>query len=119
MDKRISLEAFKSHVNDFLRLGNENFRVFRITQNDAEYELTAQDSQFSYLTQNTKLMVKLGPPLKYGEYVLPVFKVNRLMGSITYICDFMVVYEMSVLNHKQLLREELKDECNLEVDIDR
>ncbi len=119
MDKRISLDGFKSHVNEFLNIGNDNFRVFRISQNDAEYELTSHDNQFFYTTQNTKLMVKLGPPLKYGEYVLPVFKVNKLTGSITYLCDFMVIYEMNVLSHKEMLKEDLKDECNLEVDIDR
>ena len=74
MDKRMDLNTFKSHVNEYLKLGNDNFRVFR---NDFECELTAYENQFSYLTQNTKFVIKLGPPLKYGEYVIPVYKLNK------------------------------------------
>ena len=73
MDKRMDLNTFKSHVNEYLKLGNDNFRVFR---NDFECELTSYENQFSYLTQNTKFVIKLGPPLKYGEYVIPVYKLN-------------------------------------------
>ncbi len=119
MDKRIDLHEFKSHANDFLRISNENFRVFRICQNDLECELTAHENQFSYLTQNTKFLIKLGPPLKYGEYVLPIYKLNRTMGSISYLCDFMIVHGLSVLNHKELLKDDLREECNLDVDVDR
>lgn len=79
MDKRINLTEFKTHVKDYLQICNENFRVFRICQNDVECELTSHENQFSYLTQNTKFLIKLGPPLKYGEYVLPVFKLNKSM----------------------------------------
>lgn len=119
MDKRIELNEFKSHANEYLKISNDNFRVFRICQNDIECELTSHENQFSYLTQNTKFLVKLGPPLKYGEYVLPVFKVNKVMGSISYLCDFMIVHGLSVLNHKELLREDLKEECNLDVEVEK
>ena len=78
MDKRIDLNEFKSHIDQYLKIGNDNFRVFRMCPNDLECELTSYENQFSYLTQNTKFIIKLGPPLKYGEYVLPVFMLNRL-----------------------------------------
>lgn len=99
----------------FFKISNDNFRVFRICQNDLECELTAHENQFSYLTQNTKFLVKLGPPLKYGEYVLPIYKLNRALGTISYLCDFMIVHGLSVLNHKELLKDDLREECNLEV----
>lgn len=77
MDKRIDLNEFKAHADEYLKISNENFRVFRICQNDLECELTSHENQFSYLAQNPKFLIKLGPPLKYGEYVLPVYKLNK------------------------------------------
>lgn len=119
MDKRIELNDFKTHISDYLKIANDNFRVFRICQNDLECELTSHENQFSYLTQNTKFLIKLGTPLKYGEYVLPVYKLNKSKGSFAYLCDFMITHGMSVLNHKELLRDDLKDECSIEIPIER
>ena len=115
MDKRIDLNEFKMHISGFLKLSNENFRVFRMCPNDFECELTSCENQFSYLTQNTKFVIKLGPPLKYGEYVVPIYKLSRDKGTMSYLCDFLIVHGMSVFNHKELLRDDLSDECNLVV----
>jgi hypothetical protein len=82
MDKRIDLNEFKSHIDDCLKLGSDNFRVFRMCQNDLECELTSNENQFFYLTQSSKFLIKFGPPLKYGEYCLPVYKLNKLMVFI-------------------------------------
>lgn len=119
MDKRIELNDFKSHISSYLNIQNDNFRVFRICANDIECELTSYENQFSYLTQNTKFLIKLGTPLKYGEYVLPLYKLNKSKGSFTYLCDFMITHNMSVLNHKELLREDLKEECNIDIPIEK
>ena len=81
MDKRIDLNEFKKHADSYLKINIENFRVFRICQSDMECELTACENQFSYLTQNTKFLIKLGPTLKNGEYVLPMFKLNKALVS--------------------------------------
>lgn len=82
MDKRIDLNEFKNHIDEYLKIGVDNFRVFRMCPNDLECELTSYENQFSYLTQNTKFVIKLGPPLKYGEYVLPVYKLNKVKVKI-------------------------------------
>jgi hypothetical protein len=44
---------------------------------------------------------------------------NFKKGSFSYLCDFMIVHGLSVFNHKQLLKEDLKDECNLDINIKR
>ena len=119
MDKRIDLNEFKLHIASYLNISIDAFRVFRICQNDLECELTSHENQFSYLTQNTKFLIKLGTPLKYGEYVLPIFKLNKAKGSFNYLCDFMITHGMSVLNHKELLRDDLKDECDLDIPLDK
>lgn len=31
----------------------------------------------------------------------------------------MIVHGLSVLNHKELLNEDLKDECNIEIDVEK
>lgn len=77
MDKRISLNEFKSHIDEYIKIGLDNFRVFRICQDDMECELTSNDNHFLYNSQNTKFIIKLGPVLKYGEYTLPIFKLNK------------------------------------------
>ena len=114
MDKRIDLNEFKEHIDEYVRLLPLNFRVFRMCPNDMECELTSIESQFLYLSQNSKFVIKLGPPLKYGEYVLPLYKLNKA-GSFTYLCDFMIVHGLDVLNHKILLSGDLKDECGMEI----
>lgn len=119
MDKRIDLKEFKKHVGSFLKLNNENFRVFRMCPNDFECELTSCENQFNYLSQNTKFVIKLGRPLKYGEYMVPIYRLNREKNSMTYMCDFMILHGMTVLNHKELLCDDLRDEFNLEVSVDR
>ena len=85
MDKRIDLHQFKTHIDSNLALGNENFRVYRICHNDIECEISSPDNQFSYIPQNSKFLIKLGPPLKYGEYVLPLFMLNMS----TVVCSFL------------------------------
>lgn len=82
MDKRIELNEFKTHVDEYLKIGLDNFRVFRMCPNDLECELTSPENQFLYLTQNTKFLIKLGPPLKYGEYVIPIYKLNKVKVNI-------------------------------------
>lgn len=77
MDKRIGLDELKSHINDYLKIGAENFRLFRICQDDSENEVINNENQFLYNGTNSKFLVKLGPALKYGEYLSSVFKLNR------------------------------------------
>jgi ubiquitin C-terminal hydrolase len=119
MDKRIDLSDFKLHISSFLSLTRDNFRVFRMCRNDFECELTSCENQFSYLTQNTEFVIKLGRPLKYGEYVVPVYKLSKEKSSMTYLCDFMILHGLSVLSHKELLCDDLKDECNLDVTVEK
>jgi hypothetical protein len=114
MDKRIDLNEFKAHVEDHLKIQPLNFRVYRMCPNEMECELTSYENQFLYLAQSSKFIIKLGPPLRYGEYVLPVYKLNSMKGNLTYLCDFMIVHGLNVLSHKELLSGDIKDECNLE-----
>ena len=78
MDKRIDLGDFKSHVDEYLKISVDNFRVLRMCPNDLECELSAGENLFLYLANNSKFLIKLGPPLKYGEYVLAVYKLNKI-----------------------------------------
>ena len=77
MDKRIDLNEFKAHIDEYIKIGLEYFRVFRICQDDLECELTSNENNFLYNSQNTKFLIKLGPALKYGEYSIPIFKLNK------------------------------------------
>ena len=104
MDKRIGLSEFKSHIDQYLRIGNDNFRVFRMCPNDIECELTASDNQFSYLGNNTKFVIKLGPPLKYGEYVLPVFKLAKVRLFLFLLCFWRFLRLVNVFFFRVLFR---------------
>lgn len=117
MDKRIELAHFKSHLDEYLKLSSLNFRVYRMCPNEMECELTAAENQFLHLQQNSKFMIKLGPPLNYGEYVLSMFQLKK--ASFTYLCDFMVTHGLDVQSHKELLAGDLKDECNLDIPVEK
>ncbi len=128
------------------------FRVFRVCHNDMESEFTREENQFQYVSSNSKLIIKLGPLLKYGEYSVPIYKLNHNMvcsffpiihvghtvsnffifnfiifiiqyksgykKGFSYLCDFIVQNGMNVWDHKRLLIEDLKDECNLDLSIE-
>lgn len=82
MDKRITIIDFKRHIKNYLNVCTENFRVFRMGPNDFESELTRNENQFQYIPPNSKFSIKLGPVLKYGEYLVPVYKLNKNTVSI-------------------------------------
>lgn len=77
MDKRISMLEFKKHIQMYIDMNCDDFRVFRQCQNDVECELTHTDTPFQFLMSNSKFVVKLGPSLKYGQYVVPVYKLVK------------------------------------------
>jgi hypothetical protein len=81
MDKRISLSQVKSYLNEFLNVGVENFRLIRMCSNDIEYELNDNDSHLPFLSQNYKIIVKLGPALKANENSVPIYKFNKVTVS--------------------------------------
>lgn len=117
MDKRLTLYEFKRHLELYLNLEAEQFRLFRLFQNDIECEITHNESQFLYLAQQTKFIIKLGPACKYGEYLVPIYKMNKNIG-FSYLCDFMITHGMNVYDHKLLLCQDLKDECGLDLKVD-
>ena len=77
MDKRITIIDFKRYIKNYININTEDFRVFRMGPNDFESELTRNENQFQYIPQNSKFLIKLGPVLKYGEYLVPVHKIIR------------------------------------------
>jgi hypothetical protein len=74
MDKRIDLNEFKSHINEYLKIGNDNFRVFRMCPNDLECELTSYENQFSYITQNTEI-----PQVYYQLTIIMLYHLHSVM----------------------------------------
>ena len=44
---------------------------------------------------------------------------SHFKGTISYLFDFMIVNGLNVLNHKHLLREDLKEECNLDIPVEK
>lgn len=77
MDKRINMIDFKIHIKSYIDVNTDEFRVFRICSNDIESEFTRNENQFQYIPNNSKFIIKLGPPLKYGEYLVPVYKLIK------------------------------------------
>ena len=77
MDKRITMIDFKRHIKSYININLDDFRIFRMGPNDFESELTRNESQFQYIPLNSKFVTKLGPILKYGQYIVPVFKLIK------------------------------------------
>ncbi len=132
---------FKRHIKNYINVNTDDFRIFRVGPNDFESELTRNENQFQYIPHNSKFITKLGPILKYGEYLVPVFKLIKntvsfsakkfkksfaifnkkflILKCFTYLCEFMIEHGISVYEHKILLKEDLKDECNEDIQLDR
>lgn len=48
-----------------------------------------------------------------------MFQLNLKKGSFTFLCDFVLYNGLTILNHKELLADDLKDLCDIQVPIDR
>ncbi|XP_071112786.1 ubiquitin carboxyl-terminal hydrolase 47-like [Haliotis cracherodii] len=119
VDKRITLGAFKKELEPYVGTIMENFKVYRVYSNNQEFESIRLTDTLSFL-EDGKLNIKLGRALRPGEHRV---KVYLLSVNETEPCKFLVetilAKGMTVLESKKLILPEIKEQCEMEIPLDR
>ncbi|XP_062327150.1 ubiquitin carboxyl-terminal hydrolase 47 isoform X1 [Osmerus eperlanus] len=120
VDKRITLSAFKQNLEPFVGIASTQFKVFRVYANSQEFESVRLNETLSSFSDDNKITIRLGRALKKGEYRV---KVYQLLVNDQEPCKFLVdtvfAKGMTVRQSKEELLPQLKDQCKLDLSIDR
>ncbi|KAJ8412867.1 hypothetical protein AAFF_G00104490 [Aldrovandia affinis] len=135
VDKRITLAAFKQKLEPFVGVSSSQFKVFRVYANNQEFESVRLNETLSSFSDDNKvsplpsphrydsavsITIRLGRALKKGEYRV---KVYQLLVNDPEPCKFLVdavfAKGMTVRQSKEELQPQLRDQCKLDLSIDR
>ncbi|XP_056463354.1 ubiquitin carboxyl-terminal hydrolase 47 isoform X2 [Gadus chalcogrammus] len=120
VDKRITLAAFKQNMEPFVGVGSSQFKVFRVYANNQEFESVRLNETLSSFSDDNKITIRLGRALKKGEYRV---KVYQLLVNEAEPCKFLVdtvfAKGMTVRQSKEELLPQVKEQCKLDLSIDR
>uniref|UniRef100_A0A8C6PJX1 Ubiquitin carboxyl-terminal hydrolase 47 n=1 Tax=Nothobranchius furzeri TaxID=105023 RepID=A0A8C6PJX1_NOTFU len=120
VDKRITLAAFKQKLEPYVGVVSSQFKVFRVYANNQEFESVRLNETLSSFSDDNKITIRLGRALKKGEYRV---KVYQLMVNEPEPCKFLVdtvfAKGMTVRQSKEELLPQLKEQCKLDLSVDR
>ncbi|KAM4720713.1 ubiquitin carboxyl-terminal hydrolase 47 isoform 1-T1 [Rhinophrynus dorsalis] len=120
VDKRITLSAFKQQLEPFVGVSSSQFKVFRVYASNQEFESVRLNETLSSFSDDNRITIKLGRALRKGEYRVKVF---QLLVNDPEPCKFLLdaVFSkgMNVRQSKEELLPQLRDQCGLELSIDR
>ncbi|XP_056880396.1 ubiquitin carboxyl-terminal hydrolase 47 isoform X4 [Takifugu flavidus] len=120
VDKRITLAAFKQNLEPYVGVPSAQFKVFRVYANNQEFESIRLNETLSSFSDDNKITIRLGRALKKGEYRV---KVYQLLVNEAEPCKFLVdtvfAKGMTVRQSKEELLPLLKEQCKLDLNIDR
>ncbi|XP_066495336.1 ubiquitin carboxyl-terminal hydrolase 47 isoform X1 [Tiliqua scincoides] len=120
VDKRITLSAFKQHLEPFVGVPSSQFKVFRVYASNQEFESVRLNETLSSFSDDNKITIRLGRALKKGEYRV---KVYQLLINDPEPCKFLLdsvfAKGMTVRQSKEELLPQLREQCGLDLTIDR
>ncbi|XP_035663404.1 ubiquitin carboxyl-terminal hydrolase 47-like isoform X1 [Branchiostoma floridae] len=120
LDKRISLGALKKELEPFVGVTGENFKVYRSYANNQEFESVRLNENLSQFGDDCKVTIRLGRALRKGEYRV---KIYQLMVNdpepCKFLLDWVVAKGMTVLQSKEDILPQLRDQCGLDIPLDR
>ncbi|XP_072475525.1 ubiquitin carboxyl-terminal hydrolase 47 isoform X4 [Notamacropus eugenii] len=120
VDKRITLAAFKQHLEPFVGVLSSHFKVFRVYASNQEFESVRLNETLSSFSDDNKITIRLGRALKKGEYRVKVYQllVNE-QEPCRFLLDAVFAKGMTVRQSKEELLPQLREQCGLELSIDR
>uniref|UniRef100_A0A8C2RWK8 Ubiquitin carboxyl-terminal hydrolase 47 n=1 Tax=Capra hircus TaxID=9925 RepID=A0A8C2RWK8_CAPHI len=120
VDKRITLATFKQHLEPFVGVLSSHFKVFRVYASNQEFESVRLNETLSSFSDDNKITIRLGRALKKGEYRVKVYQllVNE-QEPCKFLLDAVFAKGMTVRQSKEELIPQLREQCGLELSIDR
>ncbi|KAK9410000.1 ubiquitin carboxyl-terminal hydrolase 47 [Crotalus adamanteus] len=120
VDKRITLSAFKQLLEPFVGVPSSQFKVFRIYASNQEFESVRLNETLSSFSDDNKITIRFGRALKKGEYRVKVF---QLLVNDPEPCKFLIdsvfAKGMTVRQSKEELLPQLREQCGLNLTVDR
>ncbi|KAM6464720.1 ubiquitin carboxyl-terminal hydrolase 47 isoform 4-T4 [Liasis olivaceus] len=120
VDKRITLSAFKQLLEPFVGVPSSQFKVFRIYASNQEFESVRLNETLSSFSDDNKITIRFGRALKKGEYRV---KVYQLLVNDPEPCKFLIdsvfAKGMTVRQSKEELLPQLREQCGLNLTVDR
>uniref|UniRef100_A0A8C5RP66 Ubiquitin carboxyl-terminal hydrolase 47 n=1 Tax=Laticauda laticaudata TaxID=8630 RepID=A0A8C5RP66_LATLA len=120
VDKRITLSAFKQLLEPFVGVPSSQFKVFRIYASSQEFESVRLNETLSSFSDDNKITIRFGRALKKGEYRV---KVYQLLVNDPEPCKFLIdsvfAKGMTVRQSKEELLPQLREQCGLNLTVDR
>eukprot|EP00062_Callorhinchus_milii_P003935 gi/632941730/ref/XP_007886021.1/ PREDICTED: ubiquitin carboxyl-terminal hydrolase 47 isoform X5 [Callorhinchus milii] len=120
VDKRITLAAFKHQLEPCVGVPSSQFKVFRVYANNQEFESVRLNETLSSFSDDNKITIRLGRALRKGEYRV---KVYQLLVNDPEPCKFLLdavfAKGMTVCQSKEELLPQLREQCGLDLSIDR
>ncbi|GCB64524.1 hypothetical protein scyTo_0011764 [Scyliorhinus torazame] len=120
VDKRITLAAFKQQLEPYIGVPSSQFKVFRVYANNQEFESVRLNETLSSFSDDNKVTIRLGRALRKGEYRV---KVYQLLVNDPEPCKFLLdavfAKGMTVRQSKEELLPQLREQCGLDLGIDR
>ncbi|XP_061466402.1 ubiquitin carboxyl-terminal hydrolase 47 isoform X2 [Rhineura floridana] len=120
VDKRITLSAFKQHLEPFVGVPSSQFKVFRVYASNQEFESVRLNETLSSFSDDNKITIRLGRALKKGEYRVKVYQllVND-PEPCRFLLDSVFAKGMTVRQSKEELLPQLREQCGLDLTVDR
>ncbi|XP_041445314.1 ubiquitin carboxyl-terminal hydrolase 47 isoform X1 [Xenopus laevis] len=120
VDKRITLAAFKQQLESFVGVPSSQFKVFRVYASNQEFESVRLNETLSSFSDDNKITIRLGRALKKGEYRVKIFQllVNE-PEPCKFVLDAVFSKGMTVRQSKEELLPLLREQCGLDLSIDR
>uniref|UniRef100_A0A452HJY8 Ubiquitin carboxyl-terminal hydrolase 47 n=3 Tax=Gopherus agassizii TaxID=38772 RepID=A0A452HJY8_9SAUR len=120
VDKRITLSSFKQHLEPFVGVLSSHFKVFRVYASNQEFESVRLNETLSSFSDDNKITIRLGRALKKGEYRVKVYQllINE-PEPCKFLLDAVFAKGMTVRQSKEELLPQLREQCGLDLTIDR
>jgi ubiquitin carboxyl-terminal hydrolase 47 len=108
VDKRITVKSLKRCLQSYVGVTADNFDLYRVLSNGDELEMKRTYETMSLYDNDCSFRVKLGRPLKSGEYRLNVYQFKSTdQQPIKFLLEAVVSQGMSVSQLKQSIIDEL------------
>uniref|UniRef100_A0A7N8XY04 Ubiquitin carboxyl-terminal hydrolase 47 n=1 Tax=Mastacembelus armatus TaxID=205130 RepID=A0A7N8XY04_9TELE len=107
VDKRITLAAFKQNLEPYVGVTSTQFKVFRVYANNQEFESVRLNETLSSFSDDNKVRISIWILLFF--FILPC----------KFLVDTVFAKGMTVRQSKEELLPQLKEQCKLDLSIDR
>jgi len=120
IDKRKTLADFKQMVSIEIDVDADNFRVYRVYSNNQEMEVIKLSDQLIAYCDDTKLIIKIGRALKFGESRIKLYLLRPNDDEHTkFLMEAVVSEDVRIWDIKADIVKELKGTLDIDTTEER